>query len=706
MRTESLLLWIIVLLTMAGSLQAEEQKPIPVEVTGQFLEYKNKRQIVIIKGDVLATYQDWRIECDTLQVNIKKEKMFAFGKVLVVRTQDEITGDFFVYNLKTGEGYIRNAVIHKGVQFFRAREIILEPDRIQGCNLAMTTCDDPTHPHWQVTVDEIINVPDRTNTMKGQRLKVLGKTVFAMGLNKGKVKPKVPRDQQQEQPPKGQGYSQQNGLFLNIANKFKILGNQADYSANITQKQGTKGAFNFGYSTKKFGSGSTSSSFFYNPAREQNNVSMNFTNSGDVPFYDAIPILGKYLKRPSYNFNARYYSDQIAGNAENQELNTSLNFTTSMMGANITAQFDKRSDPDGDKYEADNNLQYINKNPEIKVRMPSFSVGDSGLKFDTDLTYSKLFESRIQRETTKKEYNVKFTNPSIDMGPKMNLNISGGFQHRDYSEGEKQDISQLSVRTNQKWGHGFSSQFNYDIEKIKGETPLSFDNRITRDRVQGSVNYNIGKRFSSTLLYFVWDAAQNQINSVYQNFKLIQKDEETTFPWEINLRPTYSVLGEAQNARIGRIRLANLNTQFRITRNKYKLDVNGLFDGTKGKYVNMNTNLGWQISRQLNLGLSGRFDTEEGRFTTMDLGLNRDFHCFDAQFNYNKQREEVFLTFNLKAYPQDTATFRYNKDHGFQPKFSTFDSFSNRLRSQADRLRSGSYAQSALQQKTGVNLNN
>ncbi|MFC1745193.1 hypothetical protein ACFL35_14455 [Candidatus Riflebacteria bacterium] len=687
---------------------SSEEKAIPVEVTGHFLEYKNKRQIVIIKGDVVAAYRDWRIECDTLQVNIKKEKLFAYGDVLVIRSDDEITGNFFVYDLKTGEGYIRNAEIHKGVQIIAAKEIIVSPDKIYGKELRQTTCDDLKNPHYRLEVDELINIPDRTNELRGQRLVILGKKVLARGVTISKAQARIPRDPNKAVAPKGQGFSRQKGVFYNLNNQFNLVGNTGDYSANITQKQGTKGSVNLNYNTKNLGSGSMSSNFFNNPARKQTNSSTRLSNAGKIPFYGMLPIISKFITDPSYTFNATYNIDKFSEAAANKELNTDLTIQSKFLGAAMTTKFSKRTDPDGDSNTSDDNLQYINRKPDVNLRLPDFAFLTTGLKFSGDLSYAKLYESRIKKETTKKELNVRFSNPSLDMGPKMKVNFSGSYKNRQYSEGEKQQVAKVALKTTQKWGRGLSSQVNYDLENIKGESPLSFDSRTSRDRLQANLNYQRGKRLNSTLLYFIWDGANNAITNVYQNFRLIQKEDEKRYPWEINLRPTYIVQGKATTFKWKDIKLANMNTQFRVTREKYKLDFNGLYSRDKGKFVNLNSNLAFAINRVTNLALNGRFDTIAKQFTTLDLGINRDYHCFDARFNFNKQREELFLTFNLKAFPEETATFRYDsKSKMFQPRFSTFDSFSQRLRDQSNRLRSGNLAneaQSRFTSSTGVDV--
>lgn len=53
----------------------------PVEIYGDYLEYRTKAEQVITKGKAYIAYQDMKISADNIQANTATEDIFAQGNV-------------------------------------------------------------------------------------------------------------------------------------------------------------------------------------------------------------------------------------------------------------------------------------------------------------------------------------------------------------------------------------------------------------------------------------------------------------------------------------------------------------------------------------------------------------------------------------------------------------------------------------------------
>jgi lipopolysaccharide assembly outer membrane protein LptD (OstA) len=93
----------------------------------------NKANQVVTKGKAFVSYQDMRISADTIQANTKTDDIFAQGNVNFWKEYDQTRGDFMVYNMKTGKGWMREATIKRNRNFFKAQRCVCQP-RLQSGN--------------------------------------------------------------------------------------------------------------------------------------------------------------------------------------------------------------------------------------------------------------------------------------------------------------------------------------------------------------------------------------------------------------------------------------------------------------------------------------------------------------------------------------------------------------------------------------------
>ena len=67
----------------------------PVEVYGDYLEYRTKDEQVITKGKAFISYQDMKISGDNIQANTGTEDIFAQGNVDFWKGYDQVSIDAF-----------------------------------------------------------------------------------------------------------------------------------------------------------------------------------------------------------------------------------------------------------------------------------------------------------------------------------------------------------------------------------------------------------------------------------------------------------------------------------------------------------------------------------------------------------------------------------------------------------------------------------
>ena len=149
----------------------------PVTIHGDYLEYRTKAEQIVTKGKAFISYQDMKISAENIQANTKTQDIFAQGKVDFWKGYDQTKGDFLVYIMQKGEGWMRDAQIIKNRNYFRASEVYVSPRHSVAKDVLQTTCDNFEHPHYRITADLIDSYPEKSMTMENLRLKWKGKTL-------------------------------------------------------------------------------------------------------------------------------------------------------------------------------------------------------------------------------------------------------------------------------------------------------------------------------------------------------------------------------------------------------------------------------------------------------------------------------------------------------------------------------------------------
>ncbi|GAB1351906.1 hypothetical protein MASR1M12_06370 [Erysipelotrichia bacterium] len=635
----------------------------PVEIYGDYLEYRTKAEQIVTKGKAYISYQDMKISAENIQANTKTEDIFAQGKVDFWKGYDQTTGDFLVYNMKSGEGWMRDAEIRKNRNFFSAKDVYVSPRYSIAQDVMQTTCDDTDHPHYRITSKKIETYPGKSMTLEDLRLKWKGKTLYHRGRDYSEFK------EREKFFHTRQGMSQIDGIYFKFTTDLMVNEHVSGrFTADAFEKRGNGFGFNGNYNGGDKGNGSI---YFYQlneTKRNHTNTQMNLSHN--YSFAGGESLATSFI----------YSGDQYTGQAENQDLTVQINYrpVLSFMTMNVVAN--KFYDLDGDKYTADNNYQLLNRLPEINFTLPGYTTPGVPLSLNLSGMYGRYEDGTLSdvNESEKKDARVSVTVPTIYVHERFDLTPSYNLQKSYYSGGIERENGSTMVRAQHRFSNVTNLEFNYNVSTSKGKSPFQFDSFTgtdifsTRLRfAQNSwslnpVNFNYN-RVMSRFEQVYWDYSRRSRTDAYRN-------------WEFFIRRDYVVpnLGMAKMD-LTRLEPGNLNARYRLASNLWSFDTSVTMPYGEDKITNTSFNYQATIRPLWAVSTSGNYNHITEKFSPLTIGLVRDLHCWEARAEYSHERKEFWIEFYLKAYPDDTGRFRYGmEDNKLEAKLAAYDQMTQR----------------------------
>ncbi len=635
----------------------------PVEIYGDYLEYRTKAEQIVTKGKAYISYQDMKISAENIQANTKTEDIFAQGKVDFWKGYDQTTGDFLVYNMKSGEGWMRDAEIRKNRNFFSAKDVYVSPRYSIAQDVMQTTCDDTDHPHYRITSKKIETYPGKSMTLEDLRLKWKGKTLYHRGRDYSEFK------EREKFFHTRQGMSQIDGIYFKFTTDLMVNEHVSGrFTADAFEKRGNGFGFNGNYNGGDKGNGSI---YFYQlneTKRNHTNTQMNLSHN--YSFAGGESLATSFI----------YSGDQYTGQAENQDLTVQINYrpVLSFMTMNVVAN--KFYDLDGDKYTADNNYQLLNRLPEINFTLPGYTTPGVPLSLNFSGMYGRYEDGTLSdvNESEKKDARVSVTVPTIYVHERFDLTPSYNLQKSYYSGGIERENGSTMVRAQHRFSNITNLEFNYNVSTSKGKSPFQFDSFTgtdifsTRLRfAQNSwslnpVNFNYN-RVMSRFEQVYWDYSRRSRTDAYRN-------------WEFFIRRDYVApnLGMAKMD-LTRLEPGNLNARYRLASNLWSFDTSVTMPYGEDKITNTSFNYQATIRPLWAVSTSGNYNHITEKFSPLTIGLVRDLHCWEARAEYSHERKEFWIEFYLKAYPDDTGRFRYGmEDNKLEAKLAAYDQMTQR----------------------------
>jgi len=640
----------------------------PVEIYGDYLEYRTKAEQIVTKGKAYISYQDMKISAENIQANTKTEDIFAQGKVDFWKGYDQTTGDFLVYNMKSGEGWMRDAEIRKNRNFFSAKEVYVSPRYSIAQDVMQTTCDDTDHPHYRITSKKIETYPGKSMTLEDLRLKWKGKTLYHRERDYSEFKNREKFFHTR------QGMSQIDGIYFKFTTDLMVNEHVSGrFTADAFEKRGNGFGFNGNYNGGEKGNGSI---YFYQlneTKRNHTNTQMNLSHN--YSFTGGESLATSFI----------YSGDQYTGQAENQDLTVQINYrpVLSFMTMNVVAN--KFYDLDGDKYTADNNYQLLNRLPEINFTLPGYTTPGVPLSLNFSGMYGRYEDGTLSNvnESEKKDARVSVTVPTIYVHERFDLTPSYNLQKSFYSGGIERENGSTMVRAQHRFSNVTNLEFNYNVSTSKGKSPFQFDSftgtdifstrlRFTQNSWSlNPINFNYN-RVMSRFEQVYWDYSRRSRTDAYRN-------------WEFFVRRDYVVpnLGMAKMD-LTRLVPGNLNARYRLASNLWSFDTSVTMPYDEDKITNTSFNYQATIRPLWAVSTSGNYNHITEKFSPLTIGLVRDLHCWEARAEYSHERKEFWIEFYLKAYPDDTGRFRYGmEDNKLEAKLAAYDQMTQRYEGMA-----------------------
>ncbi len=137
----------------------------PVNCQAKELHYNNNTEQIEASGDVKITYKDIVIQADTVMVDQKQNFVFANGNVVVTKNKKVYKGKRFIYNIKTGQGWMNPLTTEitdpdvQGPIYFKANDTLVEGENVFLLNSTFTGCN-LAKPHYQLSASRIEYYPE------------------------------------------------------------------------------------------------------------------------------------------------------------------------------------------------------------------------------------------------------------------------------------------------------------------------------------------------------------------------------------------------------------------------------------------------------------------------------------------------------------------------------------------------------------------
>ncbi|MFZ2961247.1 MAG: LptA/OstA family protein [Candidatus Ozemobacteraceae bacterium] len=632
----------------------------PIEVYGDYLEYRTKANQVVTKGNAFIVYKDMKIRADTIQSNTKNEDIFAQGKVDFWKAYDQTTGDLLVYNMKNGKGWIRDATVRKNRNFFKAKDVYVSPAYSLAKNIIQSTCENEDHPHYRLTAKQIEIIPGQSMTMEDLRGRWKGTTLYKKKLDKSNL---FDKDGGKFFTTR-QGMSQIDGFYMKVSTGLEVTPKiKSDVVYDYFAKRGNGVGLTGSYA----GTGASNGTFSlykldeskYSHSNTQMNLAHNYRFKGGS----------------SLSSNFAYTGDQTVGNAENQDLNVQFNYTTQLKFASVNMTMSKYYDLDGSRYALDNQYQVLNRVPEVNLSFPAYTFPLLPITANVSGMMAQYEEGTLDaiRNTNKRDMRSNFTVPTVQVNRRFDFTPSYNYERNWYSIGETRETGTTMVRANQKFSKTTNLEFNYNISTQKGESPFRFDSMTTIDMLSTRLRFTEGN-WTFNPVNFNYNRAAGRLEQVYWDYSL-RSAPDAYHNWEFFMRRDY-VPDPVPFGSMALTRLtpSNLNLRYRIASLLWSFDTSLTYPHEYRRVTDTSFNYRTTIRPLWQISTNGHYSHINEKFSPLTVGLIRDLHCWEARAEYNIERKEFWIEFYLKAYPEDAGRFRYGADtNRLEAKFATFD---------------------------------
>ena len=230
---------------------AQTETDVPIEVSGDELEYVRPESKIVATGNVIITYKNVKMTCDRAEVFSESKKAYAEGHVYIYQESGEVVrGEKVYYDFKNSQGSFPNGEVISEPWHGSGEQIEqISKDEIRIYNAKITTCA-YDRPHYDVKAKRVNVYPGNKIVARDVTFRVLGKTVLwwpylVLPLNTNEPPFEI-----------APGYSSDDGFYV-LTSKTTSISKNLKVKAHLDyrSKRGIAGGLDAFYRFEKLGEG-------------------------------------------------------------------------------------------------------------------------------------------------------------------------------------------------------------------------------------------------------------------------------------------------------------------------------------------------------------------------------------------------------------------------------------------------------------------
>ncbi|MCK5684878.1 LPS-assembly protein LptD [bacterium] len=637
-----------------------------IELQADSLEFDNKSQAIILRGNASAVRGDVRINADVTQVDVKDEKIFAYKKVDFWQGKKEIRGNLMVYNMKTGRGYVEDAYTYENRKpanyYYKLKKLYYRSNEQVGYGVRWTSCEHIDDPHYRIDARKIVLVPEEKIILFNASYYIGKMKILTVGR---KVIPLNQRKRSKFKP----SYSKTNGYYLESSYDYEIdKNNTGRVIFNYYQKRGIGAGVSHNYKYRLKSSG-TVYAYYFDEKRWVNDVAEDYRTSKKFTMSNSL----KMDSATNISTNLNYFSDLRSGEiAANEEMNIRISANHRKKSYSLALQLDDRIDMDGDRYTGDDNYRVSSKSPELRIRTNNKPVFKLPLSFSTNTILGKYTETyqKQTKSTFKEDFTINTFSKPLNIFDFLKVTLNNTYRKIFYESGERIESVYSRAGTTLKMGDPFTLNVNYDYRTTSGHTPLASDRMGSTNRMANKLAYKFS-RVRGNLMSLYYDFITDRFSGAYTDLT-VSSIPKANFKWNFYLKGDYTLGDMTLNSfKIQGIDLTRLYTRFSVGREKgWDLLTTTSYDTINDKFSDLNNVLKFNISDVFDVSLSSRYDFTKKELTSLNYNATWNLHCYAARMSWQKQTRDFQFLIYVKAFPDKQLILNYDADEKIiKPKF-------------------------------------
>ena len=655
-RRELKVLFLVFFLILACAVGAQEKGDGPLFIQAESLQKRG--ELTVASGNVSIEIDGLRLDCQNLIYDPKKGVVTADKDCLFSWGGNFATAESLVFDIKSktavltqaagrSEGVSTRNTDFEGHLYFWADELRYSEERVELDKAILTSCDlEPNNLDYSLNSERVTLYPEdkiiaenTSYTIHGKKLIKVPRLIF----------PLDPDQKQGQSYFPSVGYNLLDGAF--VRNSINYAFNENNYGTarvDVFQNSGLGYGLEHFFDFGKVGNGNIF--YFTQQGRQSDRDRFDFRANGNFRISDDTRLALSYnanqselpgevsplnisstidLDRKTENSTLRLGAN-FARSGENDNrsyrLAYNLDFNdrwSALAQADITRSSNEVTQTNrfhylgslrrrGDLFESNLSFEntsglrtfFLNRLPELNVNSRTFQLGPIPLSVGG--SFGVLEESPSNFRTERYRFDLRIPDQILetDLG---SFHLGGGVRQQFYGSGQEQYTLGARAGWNQDLADHFLFRFDYNWKETEGFTPFQHDVSFDYQVLSGGLELYSGDRFrlSATGAY---DLNFNQAFDI-----ITRLDVKPIDGWELTAA-------------------ANL-------------------DPNTGVWRSVDSGIKAQLTSGVSLRHWSIYDLLNGRLTFQNFSLNYEDHDWAGSLTYRGVQNEIFLQFNLKAFP-------------------------------------------------------